>query len=689
MASNAGSPPPAGPAKKKRTRAGVDESLIIDAPRKRRFGGVEIAGDSRRGRGNSPNPATVHATDPEGFQRVQQLGMQLFDKLVAKKDSTGRPLWHVFADLPSQEEYPDYYKMIKKPVSFNEIKAKLDNLQYSCLADVRGDINQAMVNAKRYNAPGSAIFLDAKKLHKVMKDTYAVMTGEAPAPEEDEPATGGAGETSGRRPSLFKSWLLRKLDETTSLTDPNGRYYADDFQVLPDRDYYPDYYQIITEPMAFEVVRSRIVKQSYRTVDQFERDINTIFANAMWYNQDTSRIWKDALVLKNHFAEVMKEAPPDFGTAPSRPSAGKRRSDAGEGAPGRARSRRQSSTAAMSVEPEEDLYVDDDGGSDDGLSRQGSIAPVPAVPFAGVQPKLEPDLAVDPYAIPGVVSSPALASGAVSSPALGGGAALGAGSDIPVGGPADLAANPLLGLASASASLMQPSFATFLNGASASTAPFASDAPGARPGIARRSVSGGASSEPAVFHPRLVARLPRVDERPLVSHFELRCSSARADGAKPLVVRLDNAHARQHAVALPPSVERVEVAPFFALDGAAEEDGANSNATVNGKGKGRAGTNGAAASGEKPSVAVRVRPASLVLEPVADLPPAVLPGIDVDVGVAADPPARGPRYALALRQGLNTLEFVVRPSEADVAVGEGQAAGSVEGEEVYRLFVTK
>lgn len=103
--------------------------------------------------------------------------------------SPERPLYYAFSELPSRDDYPDYYKMIKKPISFAEIKAKLDARaspplprrstrrartdplspldtgQYACLSDLRTDINQIYVNAKRYNAPGSQIFLDAKKQH--------------------------------------------------------------------------------------------------------------------------------------------------------------------------------------------------------------------------------------------------------------------------------------------------------------------------------------------------------------------------------------------------------------------------------------------------------------------------------------------------------------------------------------------
>lgn len=71
---------------------------------------------------------------------------------------------------------------------------------------MRTDFNQIFVNAKRYNAPGSPIFLDAKRLHvrpvprppssldidssppqKLMKEYYDLLTGEGEMPEEEEP----------------------------------------------------------------------------------------------------------------------------------------------------------------------------------------------------------------------------------------------------------------------------------------------------------------------------------------------------------------------------------------------------------------------------------------------------------------------------------------------------------------------
>jgi len=48
----------------------------------------QVSGPSTRhgGRAGSPNPATVPATDPEGFERVREQGMQLYERLLAQKD---------------------------------------------------------------------------------------------------------------------------------------------------------------------------------------------------------------------------------------------------------------------------------------------------------------------------------------------------------------------------------------------------------------------------------------------------------------------------------------------------------------------------------------------------------------------------------------------------------------------------
>lgn len=51
---------------------------------------LQLGGPSTRhgGRSGSPNPATIPAADPEGFERVKEQGTQLYERLVAQTDSS-------------------------------------------------------------------------------------------------------------------------------------------------------------------------------------------------------------------------------------------------------------------------------------------------------------------------------------------------------------------------------------------------------------------------------------------------------------------------------------------------------------------------------------------------------------------------------------------------------------------------
>ncbi|GAA6019406.1 hypothetical protein JCM10207_001375 [Rhodosporidiobolus poonsookiae] len=667
-------------------RAGVDTSLILDEPRKRRrrAGSEEVSRLSRAAarvgevaglwdhgsmaqgqrvwsaapsHSSQSTALTSHASDPptqiasgaarpglspnvrartaEEFAEVRANGMILYDKLVAQTDPADpdRPLHLVFDELPSQELYPEYYRMIKKPISFAEVKAKLDGHSYVCLADVKTDFNQIFVNAKRFNAPGSAIFLDAKRLHKNLKESYAILTGEAPPPEDDDIQVGGPsssahptsaplsdpnGDASAKRAPALKPWLTKKLNEITNLTEEGtGRVLAEDFEVLPDRKVWADYYKVIHQPMAFENVEGRVSKRFYTTVQQFVDEVNLIFDNAMFFNDESSRIWHDAATLKEHFAEIMRETPPDFGT--SSKGVSRRRADAG---------RRGSSSYP-------DGGDDGDDGSDYG-SQYGSQPPGPQFDL--------PAAPSDPFAVASHLASasPSLASAGASplistgyTPTL---------STLPLPD----ASNPLLDLAALAdvSSGITPRYEqsaspVMLNGTS-------------------RTASRAPSQD--AFYPRLVAKLPSIGEVPLISGFDI---TSTPSSLPP--IHLDNTSIRQHSFSVPFSTERLEFAPIYRYDPSASANGKGKAAASNGHGSGL--------TGPLPSIIIRAKPASLVFEPVTGIP------AEHGVGSGVDPVAApGVRYALTPRAGLSVVEFVVRP------------AGTMEGdpsEEVYRCFITK
>lgn len=68
--------------------------------------------------------------------------------------------------LPARKQFPDYYKLIKKPVSLNEIKEK----DSDDLRELFEDFKLMYHNAVEYNEDGTEIVIDARTIFKIVED---------------------------------------------------------------------------------------------------------------------------------------------------------------------------------------------------------------------------------------------------------------------------------------------------------------------------------------------------------------------------------------------------------------------------------------------------------------------------------------------------------------------------------------
>jgi chromatin structure-remodeling complex subunit RSC4 len=78
--------------------------------------------------------------------------------------SRGRTLSLDFLRRPSKRLYPDYYKLIQRPIALEEIKKQLEHGAYPSLEAVKLDFELCFHNAKQYNMKDSEIWRDAKDL---------------------------------------------------------------------------------------------------------------------------------------------------------------------------------------------------------------------------------------------------------------------------------------------------------------------------------------------------------------------------------------------------------------------------------------------------------------------------------------------------------------------------------------------
>lgn len=70
------------------------------------------------------------------------------------------------------------------------------------------------------------------------------------------------------------------------------------FDRLPDKATMPEYYAEIKNPMAFDVLKRKVKRKKYSTLEAFMADVNLMLNNAKEYNTDDSQIFKDAVQLQ-------------------------------------------------------------------------------------------------------------------------------------------------------------------------------------------------------------------------------------------------------------------------------------------------------------------------------------------------------------------------------------------------------
>ncbi|EKM60679.1 uncharacterized protein PHACADRAFT_246748 [Phanerochaete carnosa HHB-10118-sp] len=81
------------------------------------------------------------------------------------------------------------------------------------------------------------------------------------------------------------------------------------FLNLVDKDYWAEYYELVPSPRALNGVKEALAKNTYKDPLQAYEDLNLVFLNALFYNEETSQISKDAAQLKRMLDEEWRKRP--------------------------------------------------------------------------------------------------------------------------------------------------------------------------------------------------------------------------------------------------------------------------------------------------------------------------------------------------------------------------------------------
>lgn len=178
-------------------------------------------------------------------------------------------------------------------------------------------------NCRQYNEEGSLIYEDANTLERVLMDKVKEL-----GPLPDNPRSKSSASTPTRNVGyvvvymkeitvfvyfvvfsshLFSSSMFRRpkkvipvhlqklrtlYDTIKDYHDAKGRQLSLIFMKLPNKNEYPDYYEVIKQPIHMEKIASTLKNNGYENLDELVSDFILMFDNACKYNEPDSQIYK-------------------------------------------------------------------------------------------------------------------------------------------------------------------------------------------------------------------------------------------------------------------------------------------------------------------------------------------------------------------------------------------------------------
>jgi len=91
---------------------------------------------------------------------------------------------------------------------------------------------------------------------------------------------------------------IEKLTDTSSDSGTAGRLLIGPFVALPPKSDYPDYYQLIRQPICIDQIAKKITKRQYQSTKEFVADVDLLCSNCRQYNEDGSVLFADANIIQ-------------------------------------------------------------------------------------------------------------------------------------------------------------------------------------------------------------------------------------------------------------------------------------------------------------------------------------------------------------------------------------------------------
>ena len=228
----------------------------------------------------------------------------LYNKVRQYETPAGIRLAEPFMTLPSKREFPDYYEIVKDPISLNQVRKKLKLGEYSDVQDLAGDLELIFENCKLYNRAESRLYKDGVRLQKIYQaklEELKMESDEDDNKDTDEEKKSPQRDAAKKRMRVMYNAVLHHRNRDG--LEPVGM-----FMEKPSRKDYPDYYEVIAHPIDMNTINERIRSGYYKTSEiDFIDDMKLMFSNCRLYNEEGSQIYEDANVLERVLMNKAKD----------------------------------------------------------------------------------------------------------------------------------------------------------------------------------------------------------------------------------------------------------------------------------------------------------------------------------------------------------------------------------------------
>ncbi|CAB4381043.1 uncharacterized protein OCT59_030161 [Rhizophagus irregularis] len=142
---------------------------------------ISIKGKKRK-HNTDDNKRRLKLTDfndgKEKVMRMKPIFQECISHIENVKDENSRVRAEIFFDLPSKKEYPEYYRIIKRPIAINTIRSRIEKEKYKTLGQFRDDVILMFRNAQIFNEDDSEVFKDSQALEKEFDNRFRELTRE-------------------------------------------------------------------------------------------------------------------------------------------------------------------------------------------------------------------------------------------------------------------------------------------------------------------------------------------------------------------------------------------------------------------------------------------------------------------------------------------------------------------------------